>query len=661
MNKEARTSTFLNPKLCFNDQGYVKDRLFHPFRVIENFKNLNKPERKEFVKKAACQLVSDPEYCDLFFSIIENHHRQNPEDRVAIGELKGCLFSGYLENAAMAQDTFLLTEEQLLGFARMSLGDNPLLIEETDDEADSQLKRDRKKATEAIMRGFVHGTTSSKIKGMSEKEIREQFIKDKPISDEFVEAIAETQDRTVELFYRLTNAILPTGDQKLYKLLFNLLTFQTPILKETDYQTALYVLAKLAINDDSLAKMQIVDHVIELFSKILPDVIKKDSIYFENIMMLFPFHKEYTDILNRDKNRAEGLIRVYQEIRETIIQQGGIYALITADDAETVIKEYGAPFSLDYPDNLFVKTNPLWFLYARLASEYLVDKEEINSPVCTVAFPDNTIRSINIAKGNGDNFTAARILMKYVISQPLIKGHEDHFFPMSVLEYLRPQLTSEQKKQIGISLETIKTSLKTPSRGIPEEGVVFVMNEHKKQEIEACNIFFDQSGRKVRLTVGNYDFNFLLDNQLNLCYPDGELLDLTEESKLWWGNLILSNLEAFTSYNKEEDIILSNLVEESIIDAVELTRKQLLKRRGHLRREPPNRGYTEGQRNKVFELRWPLPGIESLDLKTFNEGQDLTKFDGQYTYVLPLERERRSEPLRLKAPYAFKKILESIG
>ena len=641
MDKETRTSLFLDPKLCFDDQGYVKNRLFHPFQVVENFKNLNKPERKEFIKKVACQLVSDPEYCECFFNYIENDHRKNPEDIVAIGEIKGCLCSGYLEKAAMTQDTFSLTEEQLLGFARMSLGDGA-------------------KIGPKVMRGFVQGTTSSKIKGKSEKEIKEQFIKDKSISDEFVEAIAETQDRTVELFYRLTSAILPTGDQGLYRLLFNLLNFQTPILKETDYQAPLYILGKIAIHDDSLAKMQIVDHVIELFSKILPDIAKKDSEYFSDVIQSFPFNQEYISILNRNESRAERITKVYKEIRETV-EKRGIFAPVVADEAEAVINEYGSPFPLDHPDNQFVKTDPLWFLYTKLASEYLLSRGEIDSPVCLVAFPDNTIRSVNIAKGKGDNFTAARILIKYVINQHHIEGYEDHFFPISVLEYLKPQLSSEQKRQLEINLETIKTSSKTPSRGIPEEGVVFVMNEHKKQGIEACNIFFDQSGRKVRLTVGNYDLNFLLDNQLNLCYPNGELLDLTEEARLWWGNLILSNLEAFTSYTREEDIILSDLAGVSMTEAVESTRKQLLKRRGHLRREPPNRGYTEEQRMKVLELRWPLPRIESLDLKTFNEGQTLTRFKGQYTYVLPLEREKRNEPLRLKVPNALKKILESIG
>lgn len=652
MNEKYR-SVFEIPDLKFDKQGYVKNRMSRPdvFNIIERFKLGKKEEKTSILKKVSTSLVTQPEYCDLFFYCLNNYEKKYKENSVVIQSFRDSLINKHLTEVAMNQDTYSLTEGQLLGFTRMALGENPLFIKE--DDINPSINNNRKMIGSTVMRGFVLGTTGSQIK--------EQFIVNSSAQREFIEGITKTQDKTVELFYRLTAAILPTGDMKLYRLLFNTLNFQTPILNETDYQAPLYVLAKLAINDNSLTKMQIVDHVIELFSKILPNIDKKDSEYFSEVIQHFPFSQEYVDILNRNESRAKRIADVYKEIRETVDGRG-IFAPIVADDEEAVIEEYGLPFPLDYPDNQFVKTDPLWFLYTKLASEYLFNNGEIDSPVYIVAFPDNTIRSVNIAKGIGDNFTAAKILMKYVVNQPRIEGYENHFFPMSVLEYLRPQLSLKQKNYLEVSLEAIKTSLKTPSRGIPEEGVILVINEHKEQKIEACNIFFDQSGRKIRLTVGNYDLNFLLDDQLNLCcYADGKLLDLSEEAKLWWGNLILSNLEAFTSYRHEEDIILSDLTEMPLTEAVDSTKKQLLKRRGHLRREPPNRGYTEEQRNRVLELKWPLPGIGSLDLKTFNEGQGFTRFDGQYTYVLPLEKEKRSEPLRLKAPNALRKILESIG
>ena len=201
----------------------------------------------------------------------------------------------------------------------------------------------------------------------------------------------------------------------------------------------------------------------------------------------------------------------------------------------------------------------------------------------------------------------------------------------------------------------LKQRLRNPSRGLSKDGVIVKIKNDQSPDLYFSEIHYDYSGRKIRINFNGNWFDLVLDhNDFSLKYQDGGPLNLDEESMLWWENVILSPLEKLVCNGDEKDWLIAGTENLPTDKALEIKKRTITKRIGYSRREPPGRGYTEEQRNRVLSARkFSLFGIEIIDLKLLNEERGLTRQEGQYTYVLPIEQEPTGTPVEVSVPAAF--------
>jgi len=649
MKIEAKPrSSFEDPKLEFDERGFIKHRLYHPNQILRQYQENNivgkTKDRKEFLSRVASNLISDPEYCDLFFNYSNEWGCQHPEDTKDFEQIKSILFSSYLENTAEGQQTVAITDSQLLGFMKMSIGKIP------------DTNRDKITASTRILRGFVKGTLDPQLKGKSPNQIY-QKTQSPEDPNPTKNALQETQTRITNLLYRLTLLVLESQDEDLYKRLNDIMVYKTCLLEKSNYQALLLSLGSFSLSDEVISQHVPLNYVMALFSAMYypeADTLAKDAVALPiSIEKNKPIALSYLKMAQQFPDRL-------QAIEDWQIHRTSALESFTADNIPKLaevkdesIDELLEPLS--FPDDSIYKVqDKFWFYYNDLVSRYFMQKGLIQGPFSAIVLPDGRVRTISVKEGKND-IVATKIMKK---SLETGQGGEitNHFVIDSALGFLKPKFNVDKmREELIINTEKVKN----PVRGINKKGV---FNDINDSDIAASSIFFDSSGSRITITIGNYQIPLYLNDHYELCYYDSKQpIEVDQKTKIWWETIIISTLKVLIYPEKEDDVLITGTEDLTIEEAVKETKKRFFDRIGFLRQLPSNHGYTEEQRYKTLEIRFPLPKIETLDLKTLNVERDLIREKGQLTYVLPIEKkEEDSTPPHIRSPHAFDEVKKNI-
>ena len=454
----------------------------------------------------------------------------------------------------------------------------------------------------------------------------------------------KTQYEIVELLHSLTLAGLEIKDVNIYKFLYDVFTLKTPILALDDPQTGLFAIAGQSGSDETLAKGLLLDQTVSLFGQLLG---ANQNEYTDILVLAAEKSKKYTKpFLSRDlsnKKRDAQLMDFYTNRNREL----GTYL----EEENVDLNEFNTR-PLPFPENIvYIQSQKMWPLFLDLFSEVMVKKGVIKSPIAQFSLPDGSLRFIAEDSGNSEN--VARGIISYALN-------ETHFPPEvygkkvieSFLRFTTPEILEQNMPDMKRMLAEKKQALNLPVRGINQSGVEIQYGEN--HHIAATSLSIDQSGRAISLKMGNYSIHLQLNKLHELVDTDGHPLDLPENARVWWETVVLAPLKELVCPTREDGVLITGTEDLSPAEALLKTKKVLLTRIGFLRRLPIGKCFTPEQASKTLEVLYPLPGIEKLDLAELNKSLGYTKDEGQYTYVLPLEKEKKDAlPLSIHTPHAF--------
>lgn len=464
---------------------------------------------------------------------------------------------------------------------------------------------------------------------------------------------SEAQDRIVNLLYTLTLAGMETRNKDVYKFLYDVLSFRTPILESKDPQAVLFAIAGKAQNDDTLAKAVLIDQTTGLFEQ-----------------MFAKYPGEYPQILQNTVLNGGALVKTLTSTspidRQRNLQLSLFYAkryrsLGTYIEDENMDTNDYYTQALPFPEKIiFTQNRKMWPLYLEICSEEMMAKGKLLTPIAQFSLPDGSLRYIAETEGHSEEM--ARSVIAYTLN-------ETHFPPEvyekkvieTFLRFTTPDLSKHMIPEMDTLLTEKKQALLHPVRGIYQNGIMIRYKDGR--HIAASTLSVDKSGKEITLRMGNYSLHLRLNQFQQLLDSEGHPLDIPEESRIWWETIILAPIKELVCPTREDGVLISGTEDLSPRDAVEQTKKKLFALVGHLRRLPPGKGYTLEQAVESQKILYPLPGIERLDLEQLNKELGFTKQDGQYTYVLPKGRDEKGlGPVSIHTPHAFDdlaKIMDS--
>jgi len=289
----------------------------------------------------------------------------------------------------------------------------------------------------------------------------------------------------------------------------------------------------------------------------------------------------------------------------------------------------------------------------------MVSQGILPNPIIQFSLPDGSLRYVADADGH------SKEIVEGVVAYAL---NETHFPPEvyekkvieSFLRFTTPEIPEQNIPDMKRMLTEKKQALNLPVRGINQSGVEIQYGDN--HHIAATSLSIDQSGRAISLKMGNYSVHLQLNKSHELVDTEGHPLDLPENARVWWEMVVLAPLKELVCPTREDGVLITGTEDLSPAEALLKTKKVLLTRIGFLRRLPPGKCFTPEQSNKTLEVLYPLPGIEKLDLAELNKSLGYAKEEGQYTYVLPLEKEKKDAlPLSIHTPHAFDDVAKYMG
>lgn len=629
--------------------GGENNRSPNPHVIISEFKRMLESPREttsnkeisRYLKDVANRLVQSPESLEFFYRYNQVFKKENPQDSLIVDNLEREMDSSIRE-VGVSQNVFGLSEKQLQGFLRLSKGESLL-----SDETNKELPVDEgvcAKRAELVIKSFFDSCLNPYFKENDKSMVAHDWKKSgkrREIEDKFL----DSQIKITELMYRLSTAALSSHDPKLIEEILSILAFETNYMRTEDVLSYAFVMSFASLNDDTFAKRTRIDILGGLLEDLFSPEQKRLASKGAQVVEKFDgdlFEDITASLSKRDEKRSLKLIDYTNQNRPF----GEVKVLDKEDIIDFLVKPHR------WPDSLIYKADKFMLLYFDLFSKHLLNKGQVTSPVEVVVTADSNL--IYIAVPEGDNWEIASEVMSRIMLDKEKGQIEDPLFASSVLRYMRPKMEAERGERLRNKNVLVKEKLASPTRGISKDGIVVKIDQKKNSDISLSEVQYDFSGRKVRLNFNGNFIDLIIDHaDMSLKLPNGKDLLLDEFSRLWWEDVIFSPLEKLVCSDCETDWFIAGTEGRPLDEALDIKRKTILKRIGHLRREPPGKGYTEEQRSKVMSLRFPLPGIESLDLEVLNKTKGYSKKDGQYTYVLPLERESTGVPIAVTVPGAF--------
>ncbi len=249
-----------------------------------------------------------------------------------------------------------------------------------------------------------------------------------------------------------------------------------------------------------------------------------------------------------------------------------------------------------------------------------------------------------------------------------------------IMRLITPDLSETSFVEITKQTQLIKERLKKPKRGLLEDGItVKITKGQLPSDIPITKIHYDQSGQRASIIIGETNLDVIIDFQSDpprVSSVNGSELDLSSNTAIWLEHVVLAPLADFVSPKSKEDggaddsVILDGLDNVSLTTAIKKTIEVLHKSVGHIFRlgykangEPKKP--TAPQIEKVKAVRYPLPGIEVLDLITYNEirspihpdNERVTESDPYLDYAVyneeTYERHQKIKHAEVVTPHAF--------
>ena len=626
----------------------------NPRSLIENFRRIiEKPteivpdrEISSLIKSISKGFLQSPESMEFFYRRNHLYKKQNPHDSQLIEQLEGHLDSA-LEYYSSVYNPIGLNEGQLFGFFKLAEGKSLLsqptieVLGNKDKEFDSTLH----KRSQSILKNFFEATLDPRLIKLLESNTNFSSSQIKEIEDRSF----KSQIKITDLMYKLATAALASGDETLLERYLTILAFESPYLKGDDPKSLFILYGAISLDDETMAKRNRIDFLGGLLENkfLSPNEGKKLAMAGEMVVNKFEnsfFMKIINSLKNKNPDRSSKLLDYVESLKP--------FGTETEMKDEDPFLIWTKPYEM--PEDIIYRADRFMLLYFSSLSERLLENQSIKTPIQLVITDNDQIRYVATSKH--DNFEAAQQVMARLLDSRETSGAVlNELFISSIMHLLRPKISEKRIEKVKDKNKLLKQRLRNPSRGLSKDGVIVKIKNDQSPDLYFSEIHYDYSGRKIRINFNGNWFDLVLDhNDFSLKYQDGGPLNLDEESMLWWENVILSPLEKLVCNGDEKDWLIAGTENLPTDKALEIKKQAIIKRIGYLRREPPGKGYTEEQRNRVLSARkFSLFGIEILDLKFLNEERGLTKQEGQYTYVFPIEQEPTGTPVEVSVPAAF--------
>ncbi|MFA5136443.1 MAG: hypothetical protein WC489_03540 [Patescibacteria group bacterium] len=265
-------------------------------------------------------------------------------------------------------------------------------------------------------------------------------------------------------------------------------------------------------------------------------------------------------------------------------------------------------------------------------------------------------------------------LYSYIKKQSAMITPETSAF---IRRLLTPEFTVDAILDIQNDLNTVKTRLQSPTKGILMGGMTVKFTKGQLPfETRIDSVHYDRTGSQATISLGKtklYAQIAITEKPPFVESINGIPFDRSDPSSIWLEYLILSPLAQLAclcpnpqqpEQQTEDCVILASIPEETPLpEAVRMTRKVLRQHVGHLillprRDDGSPKRYTERQRARVLAISYPLPGLPQLDLEAYNRERREDEGDQYWDYAIYQQSsyDAHQPAVTVKTPYAFSAV-----
>jgi len=596
-------------------------REIYPFWTLLGFKGLEYEKKQLYLNNVASKLVSDPKQLAYFYTEIEKIKLNKPEYKNLCRRFFSQLLDTYPKIAANQAEKLNSSEEHVKSLFEMYIQDESE-IESLPTEPEKRAKKDIKEISGIILRGLVEGS--------------------------------KTPDEIVNLAYNIAIAGLSQNDPEKEKKAYQIISFNSPLLKKESFQAVNFVLSLYFENNDTLAKYIILTYTTDLLEKIHDP----QETYKSNANFIVNENEHYQQGLERIKETITNKVRIRS--LEDFIEEAGKY-----DFKKEMQKHQFDPNDyiddLEFPENVISGSYKLRHLFVNKLSELLKSRGEIESDIIALTMPhDLSVRNVIVLKGDS-RLEASKILTMDYIRGP--GGKIDNPYAINdALNYLRPlNLDVEKQKPLEkLNQDKRNKLLTTHVYGLNPRGEKIIIDiDNSVGEIKS--IVFQPGkhfGTKIALTIGQYTLPLYLDHHYHLKIDNNFELKITPAALVWWETIILSYLKNLLCDPHTVELDETNklsFAEKGIIVKKYYGRKEHRRLLSYTENGQPEK-YTIEQSNKFEEAY-------GITLEAYNKLFDDVRDDRYYTWVFPKEVEIDENvlPIVSRNPTAEDDIKQVLG
>lgn len=472
-----------------------------------------------------------------------------------------------------------------------------------------------KKPDPKILREWLElAVTSASSKELAERVLRGLYLH------------ATTPEETVDFLYAFALGVLETDNREAFLEGLTILCWGTPVFPRNSKGQINFVKAAFALDDDLLRRQQEIDSVIYVFgSHYVPAAFEKMQQSLDEIGASPEVLNMLDELRKKDFQRMSKLLAFYKrgsglrkiepapsvEWPYSLLFKGGTLRKLFNERIAEEFKQFSS-FSLPHSGDLVIEFDPV-------AIRHVVQEDLRKPPSGTDTFADrNHVASIFYLIPDMPNPEARERILKSL-------AEENDAIRKKIIQEWVHSISPRGDKMLIVDEEL---------KALGFKSIAFELSEPKTRTV-------------VTVEVEHYKFILELNDDLLIEeYRTGKRLPLSFEQRAFVENVILGHLEELTCTER----VLPGAAKETGAALVERQR-EFTERRGHRRRLPPGRGFTEKQRLAALDER-------GLDLALLNAKLGLTRETGQITYVKAKEVVRigaKKEPLISRAPNAMQR------